>query len=163
MSSIRTRGIAMAVLCLPALGLAACGSGPPVPTEKYVYTSANDCVEAKRLKPEQCAKGVEQALSDHDTKAPKFPTMSDCEAKRGIDRCERFTERHYRARLLGYLFVVNKTMVASPLYADPKKASVLVDISGAAFDWQRTEGVKFSEAAATRARNLQAPKKPRRT
>ena len=157
MSLLVKRAVAAAALSLAAIVLTGCG-GTPVPTEKFVYTTLDDCAEAKRLTPEQCGAAIDKALVEHDTKATKYITLQDCEKKEGAERCEKFAERHYRPRLVGYLFTVNASVVAAPLYPGLKSATVMRDAAGAVLDWQRTEGVTFSQEAIVRARGFAAVK-----
>jgi len=132
--------------------LAGCGGAKSGPTERFVYTTSVDCADAGKVTAEQCRAAVDKAVVEHDQKAPKYITLADCEAAEARDRCERFAERHYRPRLMGYLFTVKGPSVsASPLYAGQKGATVFRDVGGTTYDWERTEGVSFSKLAIQKA------------
>lgn len=143
--------------------LAACGQGQNFPTLKYIYVSEADCAASEKVKADECQKAIDKAVVAHDKLPIKFPTLVDCEKAEGDGRCERVAERHWRPRLMGYLFVVKGPVVtASPLYAGLKGATVFRDVAGATFDWERTEGITFSRDSIRKAEGFAPPPKGRR-
>lgn len=153
------RTFSLLVLVMAA-SLAGCGGGAKGPTERLIYTSSADCEAAGKVAGEECAKAIEKALVEHDKLTIKYATMLDCEKAEGSDRCERVAERHYRPRLMAFLFTVNtKSVVAIPLYAvqvvTGKNAAIFRDAAGTTFDFERTEGVSFSRDAIRKAEGLQ--------
>lgn len=154
------RCIALFGLAAVASLLAGCGDGGgKVATERFIYTSIDDCTESGRVSSDDCGKAVDKALVEHDQTAPKYVTMGDCEATEGRDRCERVAERHYRPRLMGYLFTVNHLVVASPLYSGLKGTTVFRDVAGTAYDHERTAGINFSRQAIRKAEGFQPSKR----
>jgi uncharacterized protein YgiB involved in biofilm formation len=144
--------------------LAGCGSSSKVPTERFIYTSSEDCAAFGKVSSEDCSKAVEKALTEHDKLTIKYPTMLDCEKAEGNDRCERVAERHYRPRLMAFLFTVNNQGVtAVPLYAVQivagKSATLFRDANGATYDWERTDGITFSKEAIRKAEGFQPMKR----
>src|SRR5690606_39199743 len=104
---------------------------------------------------DKCAKAIDRAVGEHEKTARKFPTLADCETAEGVDRCEKAAERHYRPRLMSYLFTINKSRtVATPLYAGAKGAPVFRAADGTVYDYERTEGVKFSKEAMQKSAGL---------
>ncbi len=145
------RCIVPAIILIVASLLSGCGEGSKVETVRYIYASTDDCTDGGKVSGENCNKATELALVEHDTTAPKYATLGDCETTEGRDRCERFAERHYRPRLMGYLFTVNKTAVANPLYSGLKGATVFRDAGGTVYDHERTAGITFSKLAIRKA------------
>lgn len=156
--------LALTVALVATTLLPACGSGGASTgsTDRWVYTTAADCEAADKVKTEECGKAIDKAIIEHDQKAAKYPTMRDCEATEGIDRCERFAERHFRPRLMGYLFSQDKRLQFSaiPLYSGYKNATVFRDGNGKTYDAERTDGVVFSAEARRKAEGF-APVKRR--
>lgn len=153
------RFIATAIMVALAGLLAGCGDGAKIETERFIYTSIDDCTDSGKVTGENCNKAIELALTEHDKTAPKYITLGDCEATEGRERCERYTERHYRPRLMGYLFTVNKAVVAIPLYSGLKSAMVYRDAGGATYDHERTAGINFSKLAIRKAEGFQPSKR----
>ena len=144
---IMPRRLALVALVFVAGPLAGCGNSAKIPTERFIYTNSEDCAEGGKASATNCDKAIELALLEHDKLPVKYLTLADCEKAEGNDRCERVAERHYRPRLMGYHFTVKGQATAVPLYAGKKGATVFRDAAGATYDWQRTEGVKFSPQA----------------
>ena len=142
-------------VALAAAALAGCSKGAKIPTEKFIYTSSEDCAASDKVKAADCDKAIEGALGEHDKLPIKYLTLADCDKAEGPDRCERVAERHYRPRLMGYLFVVNEKVVATPLYAvqvvQGRNLTLFRDAGGNTYDWERTEGITFSRAAIRKA------------
>lgn len=157
---ITARCIAHACLMAMSLALAGCGgSGATTKSERFVYTSTADCGEGGQITPDDCSNAADKALGIHDQQAPKYPTMRDCEAAENVDRCERVADRHYRPRLMGYLYTTGKQVTAVPLYSGQKGVNVYRDVAGTTYDWERTEGVKFSKEAIRKAEGFVPSKK----
>lgn len=156
---------ALPLLTVAGLLLAGCGqSGPPVPTERFVYVSSQDCAAAERVKPEDCIKAVDKAIVEHDKLPLKYPTLADCEKAEGADRCERVVERHWRPRLMAFHFTVKgPSVVAAPLYAGLKGATVFRDAGGSVLDWERTDGVVFSRQSIRKAEGFAPVQRGRRS
>ena len=153
----------LGVPMLLALLLAGCGKSEVFPVFKYVYVSESDCAAGGKVTPDDCRKAIDKALAEHDKMPVRFPTFADCEKVEGPDRCERVAERHYRPRLMGFMFVTKGPVItAAPLYAGLKGATVFRDVSGATFDWERTEGITFSRESIRKAEGFIPPPKPRR-
>jgi uncharacterized protein YgiB involved in biofilm formation len=153
---------AIAVL-LMGVAVTGCSSGPPLPTFKYIFVSEIDCVDSDKVKADDCRKAIDKALIDHDKIPIKFPTFADCEKSEGAERCERVAERHWRPRLMAFLFTTKGPAVsAQPLLAGLKGATVYRDAGGATFDWERTEGITFSREAIRKAEGFAPPSKQRR-
>lgn len=146
-----SRPLSFAGAVLAALLVSACGSGNNIPTEKVIYTSSADCADGGKLDFDKCSKAIDKAITEHEKSAAKFITLSDCEKSEGNDRCEKAAERHYRPRLMGFLFTINKNIVAAPLYAGLKGAPVFRGSDGTVFDQERTADVKFSKEAALKS------------
>ena len=163
MSNLR-RTLTLLVLAFAVTGLAGCGNGGKGPTERFIYTSSEDCAEAGKVPGDECGKAIEKALIEHDKLTIKYPTMIDCDKAEGIDRCERVAERHYRPRLMAFLFTMNgKTVSAIPLYAvqivSGKSATLFRDAAGTTYDWERTDGIAFSKASIRKAEGFQPMKR----
>jgi uncharacterized protein YgiB involved in biofilm formation len=144
----------LAVALAAAFTLAGCG-GETGPITKVVYISSGDCAQGGLIDFDKCAKAIDKAVVEHEKTARKYPTLLDCETSEGVDRCEKAAERHYRPRLMSYLFTISKTKTtAAPLYAGAKGAPVFRSADGTVYDHERTEGVKFSREAVQKSAGL---------
>lgn len=156
--------VLLAVL-LAAGALGGCGNKTKVATERFIYTSSEDCAAGAKIQQADCDKAVEKALLEHDKLTIKYPTLADCDKAEGPERCERVADRHFRPRLMGFLFSVNEQVAATPLYAiqvvQGKSATLYRDAGGATYDWERTEGITFSRAAIRKAEGFTPLKKGR--
>jgi uncharacterized protein YgiB involved in biofilm formation len=146
------RSLSTALLSLSATLLAGCGGGPTYPTERFIYTTTEDCIAGEKIPAESCQKAVDKALLEFDKNPVKFATLADCEKAEGPDRCERVAERVHRPKLMAYIFTVKGPQVtAEALYAGQKGVTVFRDANGKTYDWERTEGIKFSREAIRKA------------
>ncbi len=163
---IPSRSRVFLAVVLAGVALGGCGKSAKIPTEKFIYTTSADCASGGKVSTADCDKAIETALVEHDKLAIKYATMADCDKMEGPERCERVAERHYRPRLMSFLFVVNEKVVATPLYAVQvsvnRSATLFRDAGGTTYDWERTEGITFSRAAIRKAEGF-TPIKHRRS
>lgn len=119
------RPIAFHLIVASTALLAACGKGnddvAKGPVHKGVYTSAADCEASGKLSIEICARAMEIAVAEHETNAPSYGSLRNCEDKEGKDTCER-TEEKYRPQLQAFLVIASEPPQAVPLYAPPANA-----------------------------------------
>jgi uncharacterized protein YgiB involved in biofilm formation len=149
-----SRLIPLALTFVAAVSMGGCG-GDQGPTTRIIYVSSSDCAEGGLIDFDKCAKAIDKAVTEHEKTAKRYPALVDCESIEGVDRCEKAAERHYRPRLMSYLFSINKARaVAAPLYAGSKGAPVFRSADGTVYDYERTEGVKFSRQAMQKSAGL---------
>ena len=58
-----------------------------VPDGGKTYTSQDQCESANELSKGECAKSWDEALKHHETTAPKFASIADCEKEYGEGKC----------------------------------------------------------------------------
>ena len=119
--------LAIATTVITAVLLGACGgSAPPKsatpakPVERGVYISAADCAEGGMLTAEKCEKVVDEAVAHHETDAPIFKTIRQCEVATGAERCDKTVDGQARPRLQAFFVVMSDPPAAVPLYPTPK-------------------------------------------
>ena len=113
---------------LIAAALGGCGGSAPVKgpaSEQVIFTSAADCAASGKVKPEQCTQALETALKQHLAGSPVYKTLDLCEAKEGVEKCERMDAKAYRPRLTAVVAsaaaaadaaATGATLVGTPLY-----------------------------------------------
>ena len=157
------RSVVFIGLALATSVLTGCGGGEKVATERFIYTTSEDCSAGGKISATDCDKAIDQALVELDKVAIKYPTLADCDKAEGIERCERIGDRHYRPRLMAFLFTTNSKTTAIPLFAVPvvagRNAMVFHDANCTNYDWERTEGISFSKQAIRKAEGFQPSKK----
>lgn len=102
----------IAVLCILAIPLAACGGGGGASkasstTKQAIYVSSADCVDGGLLDAEKCESVIDAVIEQHNKDATTYSSMRKCEATEGQNRCERSFDEFYRVKLMAFLISAN--------------------------------------------------------
>lgn len=115
---MRTRSatviVRAALALLASAALSGCGKSSKIAVNKdeVVFTAASDCAATGKIKPEQCAQALEEAMKVHLATSPVYKNLDLCEAKEGKEHCERMDEKTYRPRLSAVVLPVAAAIVA---------------------------------------------------
>ena len=144
--------------------LSGCGQAEPPkagpPPERGIFISAADCAESGKLSADLCAQAVDAAVAMHEQQAPIYPTLRQCQAKEGPERCDKTVEGQYRAKLQAFFVTMSNPPAGLPLY--PSSAGVIGfrNATRQAVD-ARDESINVSVAALTIANeNAKLPAPP---
>jgi hypothetical protein len=100
--------------------LAGCGRSGPQEAQssvaRGVFTNASDCAAIGMLTLDKCSKAIEQAIAQHESAAPTYPSLKACEKAEGAEKCERTDTKSFRPQLMAFLFTLSDPPLAEPLY-----------------------------------------------
>jgi uncharacterized protein YgiB involved in biofilm formation len=125
----RSRTLTLALMSATALTLAACDN----PEEVAIFENAEQCATQEGFNIDACEANMKQAEQEHIRAAPKYTSVSDCEADFGAGQCEDAPQRTstggsvFMPLMMGYMMgnmMAGRSGVATqPLYRskdDPK-------------------------------------------
>lgn len=96
----RSKSISLAVMGLSAFSMTACED----PVEAAVYESVEQCISDSAFSAEQCQSEFDRAAGQHSNVAPRYSSLSDCEADFGRTHCgQRTTGSGYIPFMAGYM------------------------------------------------------------
>ncbi|MEE2760902.1 MAG: DUF1190 domain-containing protein [Pseudomonadota bacterium] len=105
------------------LALAACEE-PKV--EASIFENVQQCISNGDATPEQCERNFREAKNQHAAVAPKYASLSDCQADFGAEKCEQAPYRTstggsvfmplMAGYMMGSLLGGGRTMTSQPLY-----------------------------------------------
>jgi uncharacterized protein YgiB involved in biofilm formation len=118
----RSRYVALLAMGASALALSACGDSE---TPAGVYSSAEQCIADKQFSESECYAAFDKAREEHEKVAPKYASVSDCEADFGKGKCEEAppgthtssTGVSWMPLLAGYM--LGRTLGGQPGFSQP--------------------------------------------
>lgn len=112
----RSKSISLAVMGLSAFSMTACDK----PVDAAVYESVEQCVTDSVFTAEQCQSEFDAAAGQHANVAPRYSSLSDCEADFGRSSCDRRSSGSgYIPFMAGYMMGTSTSrsqVVTQPLY-----------------------------------------------
>jgi uncharacterized protein YgiB involved in biofilm formation len=157
--------ILIALLGVAAAGLGGCGSGSKTAkkTEKFVFTSSDDCVQSGKFKPEECTSLIEKAIDAHVKSATAYSGLRACEKAEGEGNCERTGEDSYKPRLVAYAIIAGQQITAQPLYVSLKgKSGMTFRGADKSLFVNDKDGLVFSQSALSVAELYASSKKKKK-
>ena len=82
----RSRKTALVLMGSAPLLLVACSGQPEVQTSEGLFTSVEACA-TETMNPSMCRQAFEQAQAQADAAAPRYASLSECEAEFGEGKC----------------------------------------------------------------------------
>ncbi len=104
-----------AAVAITAIALIGCDE-----EEVTVVSSVEECAQKTKLSSEECQKAYDQAMAESTKAAPKYTSISDCEAEFGMEQCQGDAQGYnYYPMMDGFMVGLDMVDLVAGYYYHP--------------------------------------------